>query len=443
VKIAIETSRSKAEQRGERILASLEADILRTLTDLVRIPSENLPPNGHEQACQLYVAGRLRELGLEPDMYDVCDVTALAAHPQYWPGRDYRGRPNVNAVVKGGSGPSLVLSGHIDTVPVDTPVAWTRAPLAGERDSGRLYGRGAWDMKAGVAINLAIIRAIRESGAKLGGDLFFETVVDEEFGGANGTLAGRLRGYNADAAILTEPTKLRICPAQRGGRVAHIDLKGPGGTLLNESVSAARAVDQLTYVLTRLPEFAWKRECHVAVDPYFASCPEPFAVWVTNLATGRWGWTQPMTIPERCRVELFWQTMPRETGDEVQREFLEWWSSILAERPELFAVPPEVTWPMRWIPGCSIPADSPLVEGLRRSAASLGVDAPVEGLDSPSDMYLFQDWFATPAVMWGPDGANAHQPDEYVDIQSVFTAARVLFRFVARWCGLDDAVESH
>ncbi|MEN6532823.1 MAG: M20/M25/M40 family metallo-hydrolase, partial [Bryobacteraceae bacterium] len=414
---------SRLEERGQQILSGLESEILRTLTDLVRIPSENFPPTGNEQACQLYVAGRLRELGIEPDVYEVSDVPELTAHPQYWPGRDYHNRPNVNGVLKGGSGPSLVLSGHIDTVPIDTPVPWSRAPFAGEQEDGRLYGRGAWDMKAGVAINLAVLRTIRESGLTLGGDLIFETVVDEEFGGSNGTLAGRLRGYNADAAIVTEPTKLHICPAQRGGRVVHLELNGRGGMLLTNNSPAGRVVDQLTYILARLPEFTKKRACRVTVDPYFANCPEPFAVWVTNIATGRWGWTQPLTVPERCRVELYWQTMPCETGEEVKHEFLEWWHSILSARPDLFAAPPEVVWPMRWIPGCSIPADSPLVVRLHQAAASLGVDAPVEGLDSPSDMYLFQDWFDTPAVMWGPDGANAHQPDEYVDIESVFKAA--------------------
>jgi len=417
------------EQTAEA-MERLKPDLFHTLAHLVRIPSENLPPKGHELACQTYVAARLRELGIAPDVYEFADVPGLTGHPEFWPGRDYAGRPNVSGVLKGGGGGrSLILSGHIDTVPIDTPVPWTREPLAAQTEDGRLYGRGAWDMKAGVAMNLTVLKALREAGVRLAGDLIFESVVDEEFGGANGTLAGRLRGYTADAAVIGEPTGLRICPAQRGGRTIHITLRGPGG-MLHTGRSPARAVDQLTYVLARLPEFAALREGHVAVDPYYAGCAEPFAVWVTNIATGTWGWTQPITVAERCRLELYWQTMPGENGEDVVREFLEWWNALLAARPELFPVRPDVEFPMRWLPGSSIPRDAPLV---REFQAVSG--APIEGLDAPSDMYVFQKCFGIPAIMWGPSGGNAHQPDEYVELDSLYEAARVLLRFVVGWAG--------
>jgi acetylornithine deacetylase len=428
--------------RLDEVLETLKPYLLGTLRDLVRIPSENLPPTGRECACQAYVADRLRELDLQPDVYDLTEVPELKSHPSYWPGREYARRPNVNAVLRGGPGRSLILSGHIDTVPVDTPVPWGRAPLEAQEEGGRLYGRGAWDMKAGVAMNLTVMRAVREFAAERQGDLIFETVVDEEFGGANGTLAGRLRGYNADAAVIGETTSLRICPAQRGGRVLHLVLNGHGG-MLHAGCSPGRAVDQLAYILGRLPDFTRKRESRVAVDPYFATCEEPFAVWVTNVSTGRWGWTQPITIPERCWVELYWQTMPNETEEEAMREFLEWWSAIQQDQPALFAASPELILPMRWLPGCSIPTDTPLVREFVAAAASAGVPAPVEGLDSPSDMFVFQNAFNTPALMWGPSGGNAHQPDEYVDVNSVFESTRVLLRFVSRWCGIeftDDSV---
>lgn len=427
--------KSKLEQLLDETMVDLQPDLLATLRDLVRIPSENLPPNGNEQACQIYVADRLRELDIQPDIYDIDSVAGIAAHPQFWPGRSYQNRPNVNGRLRGAGGRSLILSGHIDTVPADTPIAWHHAPHGGECVDGRLYGRGSWDMKAGVAMNLTVFKALRRLHATLAGDLVFETVVDEEFGGANGTLAGRLRGYRADAAVVTESTSLRICPAQRGGRTVHILLHGPGGMLLTGR-SDGRVTGQLAYLLSRLPEFASLRESRVPVDPYFRNCAEPFAVWATNIATGQWGWTQPISVAESCRLELYWQTMPSETGEHVMQEFYEWWNQILDARPDLFAVRPEVTLPMRWLPGCSIPADTPLVREFEATAASLDSRARVEGLDAPSDMFIFQQCFKTPAVMWGPHGGNAHQADEYVEIDSLFTAARVLLRFVGRWCGL-------
>ena len=428
---------SPTGDRLEHVMDNLRPHLLSTLQDLVRIPSENLPPAGNEGPCQAYVADCLRGLGLEPDVYELHDVAGLTEHPEYWPGRSYAGRPNVNATLRGsGGGRSLILSGHIDTVPADTPAPWQRGPFMAEVRDGRLFGRGAWDMKAGVAMNLTVLRAIRELGGKLRGDLTFETVVDEEYGGVNGTLAARIRGYRADAAVVGEPTSLRICPAQRGGRIVHILLQGDGG-ILSTGERSARAVEQLAHILGKVPEFARLRQDRVAVHSYYENSREPFAVWVTNIATGRWGWTQPIALPERCRIELYWQTMPEETGEQVMEQFFEWWNGVLGQRPELFSRKPEVEFPMRWLPGSSIPADEPLIQEFSRAAGLLSPQPPVEGMDAPSDMYIFQNCFHTPALMWGPSGDNAHMADEFVDLDSLFAATRVLLRFVSNWCGLD------
>jgi acetylornithine deacetylase len=420
----------------DRALDRLRPRLEKTLSDLVRIPSENFPPRGNESACQRYVADTLRGLDLEPDVYEIKDVAGLTEHAEYWPGRDYAGRPNVNARWRGAGGRSLILSGHIDTVPADTPVEWSVPPFEAQVRDGCLYGRGAWDMKAGVAMNLTVLRALRELGAKLQGDLIFETVVDEEYGGVNGTLAGRVRGYNADAAVIGEPTSLHICPAQHGGTVAHILLAGEGG-MLGTGRASATAIEQLAHLLAQVPEFARLRERTVAVHPLYQTAAEPFAVWVTNIATGRWGWTQPITVPERCRVELYWQTMPDETAEQAKTQFFEWWNATLGQRPDLFRCAPKVEFPMRFLPGSAIDLNQPFIREFSAATTALGAAAVIEGLDAPSDMYIFQRCFNTPALMWGPAGVNAHLADECVDLDSLFAATRVLLRFVSRWCGLE------
>ena len=151
----------------------------------------------------------------------------------------------------------MLLSGHIDTVPQGTQ-PWTRDAFGGELDQNRLYGRSSNDMKGGVGTNLFVLEVLDGLGVQLRGDLVFETVVDEEFGGVNGTLAGRLKGFNADAAIISEPSFLRICPAQRGGRIVHITLQASGG-VLTEGKFPAGVVDQLTYFLAAVKDFAAAR----------------------------------------------------------------------------------------------------------------------------------------------------------------------------------------
>ena len=243
------------EERTDRLVAIAR--------DLVRIPSENRAPQGAEFGCQEYLASRLRRAGWTPKLYTPDEVPGIAAHPLFWPGRDYAQRPNLASFRKGtGGGRSLVLSGHIDTVPAGS-APWTHSPFSGQIEGNRLYGRGAVDMKAGIASNLFVVETLSELGIDLAGNLTFEAVVDEEFGGVNGTLAGRLMGYNGDAAILSEPTATRVCPAQRGGRTVHLTFTAPNGGILAPAHGAGVA-EQVLH-LFRLRGFGDEHEFQAAL----------------------------------------------------------------------------------------------------------------------------------------------------------------------------------
>jgi acetylornithine deacetylase len=221
-------------------------------------------------------------------LYFIEDVNGTESHPLFIPGRKYRNRPNVGAVRKGaGKGPSLLLSGHVDPLPKGS-AHWTKNPVGAEIEGNRLFGRGANDMKAAVGTNLFIIEALTQLDARLAGDLLFGSVVDEEFGGVNGTLAGRLMGFNADAAILSEPSSLRICPAQRRGRTVHITLSAPGGAL-TENTLPAGIIEQLTFLLTRLPHFAARRKARSKPHQYYFGHPDPVPVTVTKVGTAPLG----------------------------------------------------------------------------------------------------------------------------------------------------------
>jgi acetylornithine deacetylase len=215
--------------------------IFNSLHELVRIPSINHPPAGDEYECQMAVARRWREMGLEPEIYTLDTVAGLKSHPRYFAGREYNHRPNVLARRKGsGGGKSLLLSGHIDTVPLGVQ-PWKHDPFGAAVEGGRMYGLGTYDMKCGVAVMLGVMRTLYDLGVHLKGDLLAETVVDEEFGGVNGTLAGRLRGDNADAVIITEPTDRAIYNGVRGGNVVHFSLTGPEGIVFENDEQIGRA----------------------------------------------------------------------------------------------------------------------------------------------------------------------------------------------------------
>jgi acetylornithine deacetylase len=410
-------------------------DLVRMIAELVQCPSENIPPVGNEEPCQRRLADSLTRAGYAPELYRLDSVPGLDSHPLYWPGRSYCRRPNLVARLPGaGGGRSLILSGHVDTVPRGSTQNWTFDPFGGAVEGDRLYGRGSNDMKAGVATNLFVASAVSAMNLRLRGDLIFETVVDEEFGGVNGTLAGRLRGVIADAAVISEPSMLRICAAQRGGRTVHITFCAPGG-VLSEGAFPAGVVDQVTYFLNALRDFAALRR-NVPSHPLYARCPDHVPVTVTKIFTAPWGFGEPITVPDECRIELYWQLMPGETQPNVEHEFGAWFDAMLASAPHLFPERPSVEYPIRWLPGSAIDPTLPLVEELRNCAAEvLPAPPPVAGIEGPCDLFVFHE-FGIPAVLWGPSGGNTHAADEYVELNTVVAAAKSLLVFVCRWCGV-------
>ncbi len=428
---------NELEQKIEEYVARNQERLIQIVSDLVKIPSVNTPPVGTERNCQSYLAIALRRIGWQPELFRPDEVPGVLEHPLFWPGRDYRDRPNLGARRKGqGGGRSLVLSGHIDTVPVGS-VPWIHDPFGAEIEGNRLYGRGANDMKAGVATNLFVLQALHDLGIELWGDLVFESVVDEEFGGSNGTLAGRIAGFNAEAAVFSEPSFLRICPAQRGGRTAHIELRAPAEGILDENGLGRGVVNQLHHLLSKVAEFAELRRATAPPHPlYLRHTVDPVPVSVTKISTGPWGNLEPVAVPGNCMVELYWQAMPGESQETIDGQFSTWIDSVVASTPGLFATAPSVTFPTRWLPGSETPA-SPLVDELAACITTvLGRQPAIEGIEGPGDIFLFQQLLGIPAVYWGARGANTHAADEYVEIDSVVAAAHALLLFVCRWCGV-------
>jgi acetylornithine deacetylase len=412
--------------------------LLEILGALVKIRSENTPPTGAERACQAYVTEFLQRLGWEVDVYRPDEVPGILEHPLFWKGRDYDGRPNVSARRRGaGGGRSLLLTGHIDTVPRGSRV-WKHDPFGAAVEGNRLYGRGSNDMKAGIASALYVAETLARQTVRLRGDLLVESVVDEEFGGVNGTLAGRLRGFHADAAVIGEPSGLRICPAQRGGRIAHITFRA-AGDIFGDGHDTVGAVEQLQCFLEALGRFAAVRREAAPVHPLYAHLKDRAPVSVTAISTGPWGTTEPIAIPESCRVELYWQAAPGESQEDLEAHFFGWLEEVIAANPAVFPARPEVEFPVRWLSGSAISPTDPLVQELAASArAVMGADPPVQGLEAPCDMYVFHQGFETPAVLWGARGGNAHAADEYVEIDSLVSATGTLLDFVRRWCGVEE-----
>jgi len=215
-----------------RVLAALDAmrhELVAFLQELIRRPSENRPPRGGEGPCQEYIAAALRSLGLQVDVFTPDEVPGIEAHPGWLPGRDYAGRPNVVGVEPGlGGGRSLLLLGHADVELAGPRELWRHDPWSGEIEGRQVYGRGAGDDKGGLAAAIMALAAIRRCGLRPRGRIAIASIVDEEQGGGNGTLACLLRGHTAEAGIYVDGINLRGELAYLGGgnfavRVRQVD----------------------------------------------------------------------------------------------------------------------------------------------------------------------------------------------------------------------------
>ncbi|MEM3129715.1 MAG: M20/M25/M40 family metallo-hydrolase, partial [Nitrososphaerota archaeon] len=212
----------------EKLLSTIEnkrKEIINFAQKLVRIPSIT----GEEGEIQKFIAEKLSNLGLELDVFEI-DIEELSKHPFFIPLEEYResykNRPNVVGILKGrGNGKSLILMGHVDTVPVENRLLWKHDPFGGEIENGKLYGRGALDQKGGVTAQIMALESIIEAGISLKGSVIIENTIEEEAGG-NGALACAVKGYTADAGIYTEPSGYMIGISNRGAQFFRIIVPG-------------------------------------------------------------------------------------------------------------------------------------------------------------------------------------------------------------------------
>ena len=214
-------SSTSSAATAKRLIEDLGPDIIRLVSELVRTNTVAMPPHGNETAGQQVLAEFLRNLRRRGELYDTAFV-ATSGHRCSRRDRDYSGRMNLLATLPGsGRGRSVLFNAHMDTVPAGHG-EWTLSPWSGEIREGRLYGRGSLDMKGGLAAQFGVLCALRKHGIRTGGDVFAESVVDEEWAGGGGSLAARLHGPQADACAIPEVTQLEVALATRGGAIIDI-----------------------------------------------------------------------------------------------------------------------------------------------------------------------------------------------------------------------------
>jgi acetylornithine deacetylase len=325
------------------------------------------------------------------------------------------GRPNVVARIGNPGGRSLMFNGHLDVVGVE---GMTHAPFEGASVDGRLFGRGATDMKAGVAAMCCA--AWRASNGGLAGEVVLAAVVDEEWQSA-GTRGLLERGVRADACIVTEPTRLAIAPAHKGFTWTEVTFSGRAahGSRYDVGVDAIRHAGLFLSELDRLEREDLVRHTHPLLG---------YASLHAATVSGGIGWS---TYPDQCLLAVERRTVPGESPDDAVAEMEQALSRVTAETP---AIQGEVRhifsqWPSDVAP------DAPIVRSLRAAMDAVGERTTIEGLSAWTDAALLNA-AGIPAICYGPgDISLAHSATEWVAEAEITRATSVLERLALDWCG--------
>jgi acetylornithine deacetylase len=384
---------------------------------LVREPSVL----GNEAGAQAVLAAELADLGFAIDWLPLTDTIAddpVAGVPSV-PAGDRRVLV-ARLAGTGGRGRSLLVNGHLDVVPSGGDEVWRHPPFEPVREDGWLYGRGAGDMKAGLAMAVLAIRALLTTHGRPAADLTVVGAIEEECTG-NGTLASVRAGVLADAVVLPEPTGLDVLLDGVGVLWVDVALEGRSGHALDAPEEAT------------LLDGAWTviRAVRALAAAFDAGEPGPrHHVNVGVVRAGDWPSTQPGSARLGIRIGFPSGLAPDEAEARVRTAV----ADAAASDPWLSAHPPRVRVSGFRAEGYALPPDSPLCRAMTVAhAAAHGAPPALVGTTGTTDARYYLNQAGVPALCYGPRVEGMHGVDERVELASVLAGARTLTRFMASW----------
>lgn len=392
---------------------------------------------GHEASAVRVMEEEMVRLGFEPVRVPI-DPNRLEDHPGFapvpWEYGEDTGRHNLVAVVPG-SGPkgrSALFNGHLDVVSPEPLDQWDHDPFSPRVKDGWLHGRGAGDMKAGVAAMLHAARSVKAAGFGLAGDLTLEAVIEEECSG-NGALACLDAGYDADAVLIPEPFGPTLLTSQPGVLWFRVDIKGRASHVL-AAQTGANAVEKLFPIIQALRVL--EEEMNAEPRPAaYESVNHPLNMNIGVVKGGDW----PSSVPAFAELHGRMAFHPGVSCSSVQERIADTVRQAAARDPWLSRNPPVVGFYGFRSDGHSASMD---MEPLRALAgchlALTGQPVAEYACTCTTDLRAFFSYGRAEGACYGPVAERIHAPNERVNLDSVLHTARTYALFLARWCGLTD-----
>lgn len=386
--------------------------------------------HGNEDNGQKIIEEFLKSYNAEVDVFSP-EYEEMNFCPEVNPGHFYEGRHNVVGRFAGeGEGKSLLFNGHIDTVDYGDVNSWTRSPVEPYSKGGRLFGRGACDMKGGLCAALMAIKAIRDCGIKLKGDVIYESVIDEE-GGGNGTLSCCARGYHADAGIIPEPSDLWLAPAHMGWLIYEVEVEGRANHC-GAKYDGVNAIEKMVKIIQGLQE-AEREWALTRRHPYLP----PQSLSIDTIKGG----TASTIVPDNCKMEFIVHFQPHYEagytwmGEKYDNEVREIIGRVAAGDEWLEKHPPKITL-YQLGSACDIGMDHPIcVELSGNTQEIIGRKPKCKGLASGADGRLLNNYANTPTVHFGPGSMEiAHSVNEFVPIREYIDCIKIFAGTILDWC---------
>ncbi len=406
---------------------------LETTKDFVAIPSTR----GAEGPCQDMMGDLLRERGYEVDDWHV-NMDELAGLPgvgiiehDFSKARSVVGtyRPATTA------GKSLILQGHCDVVPVGPLDMWDTPPFSPVIKDGRMYGRGACDMKSGTIGALYALDAIKAAGLKPTARIHFQSVIEEESTGV-GALSTLQRGYRADACFIPEPTAGKMVRAQIGviwfrikvrGFPVHVQDAGSGANAIKGAYHLIEAIEKL--------EADWNKRAENA--PYYDKVHHPLNFNPGIIKGGDWASSVPAWCDVDCRIAI----LPGWSVQDCQAEIKACIDKAARAHPFLANNPPVVEWSGYQSEGYVLSgSEAPEAAFAKAFDAVYGGGKPQDVSNTGlTDTRFYGLYYDIPGLCFGPEGKDIHGFNEYVDLESVRKCTKAMALFIAEWCGVETA----
>lgn len=389
--------------------------------------------SGQESECQNWLADEFESRGWQVDRYTLADqpTAHLPGHadcPLTDPANAVQVVATVPATGVSEESRSLILQGHVDVVPTGPLDMWSQPPFAAVIKDGYLYGRGAQDMKMGISAMVFALDALALAGLKLNGQVYVQTVTEEESSG-RGALSALARGYRADACLIPESSGNRITRAHTGAVWFRVRVKGhpvhvkdaQAGS--NAILSAFKLVQALQHLTVRLNGEA-KR------DPDFGSIADPIKFNVGVIRGGDWASSTPSWCDVDCRLGV----LPGKPIETAKAEIVATVADASKSDAFLSDHPPEVIWNGFQAEGAVLKMSE--AEGAlgRAHFAVFGSEMPVRVSTAVDDTRFYNHYDNIPGLCYGPAGEGLHGIDERASLKSLRETTLVLALFVAEWC---------